>query len=73
MVQFGFHFISDVVDVKDANKDQVCSQPDCSGSSEPGWGPIWRDDALRKGRPTVDAFPEVGRQWTLSISLGAVL
>jgi hypothetical protein len=73
MVQFGMHFISDVVDVKDANKDQVCNQADCSGSSEPGWGPIWLSDAQRKGRPTVDAFPEVNRQWTLSISLGAVL
>jgi hypothetical protein len=73
MMQLGVHFISDVVDVKDANKDQVCNQPDCSGSSEPSWGPIWREDAMRKGRSTVDAFPEVGRQWTLSISLGAVL
>jgi hypothetical protein len=73
MVQFGFHFISDVVDVSAANKDQVCSQPDCSGSSEPSWGPIWRDAAMRAGKQQVDAFPDVARQWTLSISLGAVL
>ncbi|MEZ4298342.1 MAG: hypothetical protein R3B70_25540 [Polyangiaceae bacterium] len=73
MVQFGFHFISDVVDVKDANKDQLCTQPDCSGSSEPQWGPIWRDAATRAGNTQVDAFPDVARQWTLSVSLGAVL
>lgn len=73
MVQLGLHFISDVVDVKDANKDQVCSQPDCTGSSEPTWGPIWRDAALRAGKPQVEAFPDVTRQWTFSVSLGAVL
>lgn len=78
MVQFGMHFISDVVDVKDANKDQICAQDDCSGSSEPAWGPIWRDERNRKfpdaaTRPPAEAFPDVQRQWTLSISLGAVL
>lgn len=73
MVQLGMHFISDVVDVKDANKDQVCSQPDCSGSSEPAWGRTWLDHATRTGKPQVEAFPDVSRQWTLSVSLGAVL
>lgn len=44
VVQFGAHFITDIVDVKDANKDQ--DQFD---------------------------FSDVAKQWTLSISLGAVL
>lgn len=44
VVQFGAHFITDVVDVAAANKDQ----------------------------DTFD-FSEVGRQWTLSFSLGAML
>jgi hypothetical protein len=43
-VNFGAHFITDVVDVKDANKDQ-----------------------------NVFDFSGVGRQWTLSFSLGALL
>lgn len=73
MVQLGVHFITDVVDVKDANKDQLCTQPDCSGSSEPVWGPIWQRAAQQAGRTQVEAFPDVGRQWTLSVSLGAVL
>lgn len=74
MVQLGVHFITDVVDVSDANKDQVCSQPDCSGT-QPTWGPLWRDAAIRAGKSESEAtaFPDVGRQWTLSVSLGAVL
>src|SRR5262249_12664541 len=58
VVQFGIHFISDVVDVKDANKDQVCSTPDCSGSNEPAWGAHWRDAAKKSGATTVSAFPD---------------
>lgn len=73
VVQLGVHFITDVVDVKDANKDQVCSTPDCSGSSEPSWGRHWLDAAKKSGSATVSAFPDVGKQWTLSISLGAAL
>ena len=75
MVQLGVHFITDVVDLKDANKDQLCKQADCSGASEPSWGPIWRDAAIRAGKDPsqAEAFPDAGRQWTLSVSLGAVL
>ncbi len=73
MVQLGVHFITDVVDVKDANKDQLCTQPDARQQHEPAWGPIWRDARSAPGKQQVEAFPDVGRQWTLSISLGAVL